>query len=188
MKCVSVTDHADQEWPRTLKTYPVLACRHTSLCTRILVCIYKSLDLTPLVSKFYGTSPSSHPSVPPNIQQSGGCDSDRGSWAHRWDTPQTEHRALPLHWAFSIYTCFSSEGGRAFHYNLARHPWCCTGQCVHCGLLLSHSDHTKVQGLNSSLTILTPEAWGRWSAPGGKICSSKLKEYLKENEEQCTEI
>lgn len=39
-----------------------------------------------------------------------------------WDTPQTEHWALPLNHASAIYTCFSSEGGRACHSNLARHP------------------------------------------------------------------
>lgn len=32
----------------------------------------------------------------------------------------------------------------------------------------------------ASCMILTPEAQGRWSALGGRICSSKLKEYLKE--------
>lgn len=37
------------------------------------VCIYKSLDLKPLVSKPYGTSLSPHPFVPPNPLQSRGC-------------------------------------------------------------------------------------------------------------------
>lgn len=113
-----------------------------------------------------------------------------------WDTlctAQIEHRALPLHHVPSLCTCFSSEGGRAFHYNLARHLCYCTGPCTPCKahhtpVFLVRGAYTKEQCLNYSLVILTPEAQGHWSALGERICSSKLKEYLKEERKQCTEI
>lgn len=65
--------------PEHLKPTLFLPADTTSLCTRVWVCVYKSLDLTPLVSKFYGTFLSSHPSVPPNLLQIGEYDSDRQS-------------------------------------------------------------------------------------------------------------
>lgn len=50
------------------------------------------------------------------------------------------------------------QGRKSMLFHPGQTPQCCTGQCVHCALLLSPSDHTKVQCLKSSLMILTPEA------------------------------